>query len=88
MNKCKNCGSEFEGQTCPECGTIAENMFFCPNCGSKLEGNVKFCNHCGQKILEQQPAQTGRLDDSESAQATITLNWRKVKEILPIIIYI
>ncbi len=25
-------------------------MKFCPNCGNKLESNIKFCNECGTKV--------------------------------------
>ncbi len=28
---------------------------FCPNCGSKLEKNVKFCGECGEQIPFPQP---------------------------------
>jgi hypothetical protein len=31
-------------------------MPFCPNCGSNVEPNLKFCSQCGTKLDEDQPA--------------------------------
>ena len=32
-------------------------MTFCPNCGSKVESNLKFCSQCGTKLEEESPQQ-------------------------------
>ena len=57
--KCSNCGKEFEGRFCPECGTMAEEIQevvtepiidVCPNCG--VERNGKFCVNCGYNFEE------------------------------------
>lgn len=47
MNKCPNCGKEFEGKFCPDCGTEWQEEKTCPKCGAKLNGSAKFCNECG-----------------------------------------
>ncbi len=49
---CKNCGKEFEGNFCPECGTKIEDasqqeVSICPNCGAERVDNGKFCVNCG-----------------------------------------
>lgn len=45
MVKCKDCGTEYEGEFCPECGLPAERI--CPQCGRKGESGARFCNVCG-----------------------------------------
>lgn len=45
MVKCKDCGTEYEGEFCPECGLSAERI--CPQCGKKGESAAHFCNVCG-----------------------------------------
>ena len=47
MNKCKKCGTEFEGNCCPKCGTWASDEKTCPKCGAKLQTDANFCNVCG-----------------------------------------
>lgn len=47
MNKCTNCGTEFEGKFCPECGAKWQEEKICPRCGATLKSSVKFCNECG-----------------------------------------
>lgn len=51
MHKCMNCGTEFEGKFCPECGTPWQEEKTCPQCGAKLSGSAKFCNECGYSFL-------------------------------------
>lgn len=46
MKKCKNCGTQFDGNCCPKCGTWAEEKV-CPKCGSKLNADDLFCPKCG-----------------------------------------
>lgn len=46
MNKCPNCGTEYEGGFCPECGPDWLKKS-CPNCGTRLPGSARFCNNCG-----------------------------------------
>lgn len=45
--KCSNCGYDFEGSFCPQCGTKAEQFDkrICHNCGAIVTG--KFCSKCG-----------------------------------------
>ena len=50
MNKCKNCGREFEGKFCPDCGTAYEEKLenrVCPKCGGSCDIGAAFCNSCG-----------------------------------------
>lgn len=42
---CKNCGQEFEGKFCPNCGAPAPKKVICPSCRTEFEGN--FCPECG-----------------------------------------
>lgn len=50
MNKCKNCGMEFVGRFCPECGAKLEEPSVCPNCGSTVVQGSRFCNLCGTSL--------------------------------------
>ncbi|MCM1306352.1 MAG: zinc ribbon domain-containing protein [Bacteroides sp.] len=50
MPKCINCGNEFSGNFCPNCGAKAETGLHCPNCGKEVSADVKFCSNCGQPI--------------------------------------
>ncbi len=56
--KCKQCGTEFEGSYCPNCGTRAENApERCPQCGNICAPTEKFCRICGCRL------DAGRQDD-------------------------
>ena len=51
--ECKNCGTEYEGRFCPECGNECKEqgqtdcVTVCPQCGSERVGKGKFCVNCG-----------------------------------------
>ena len=55
MNKCKKCGTEFEGKFCPECGEawLAEGEKLCPRCKKTIKENEKFCPECGYSFEKQ-----------------------------------
>lgn len=53
MNKCTNCGTEFDGNFCPECGQKREGEITCPQCGNKVANNANFCLMCGHRIAQQ-----------------------------------
>lgn len=55
MNKCENCGTEFEGKFCPECGRCATDGGACPNCGAPRKGGEKFCSECGYSFADGTP---------------------------------
>ncbi|MDE6676853.1 MAG: zinc ribbon domain-containing protein, partial [Clostridia bacterium] len=57
MNKCPQCGTEFEGKFCPECGNRWQEEKTCPKCGAHLSGGAKFCNNCGFAFTQQTTAQ-------------------------------
>ncbi len=46
MNKCKNCGTEFDSKFCPNCGLPAKSV--CKKCGAEFDG--KFCPNCGASV--------------------------------------
>ena len=52
MNKCSKCGTEFEGNCCPECGTWASGEKSCPKCGAKIKSEAKFCTECGYSFTD------------------------------------
>ena len=57
MNKCTKCGTEFEGNFCPSCGTPFNVKMFCPRCGTEVQPNQRFCSCCGAQFgLPVQPA--------------------------------
>lgn len=45
--KCTNCGREFEGTFCPDCGTKAATQERCPVCGKEHAADEQFCPNCG-----------------------------------------
>lgn len=47
MKKCSNCGTEYEGNCCPNCGTWSEEERTCPRCGNKMKAGANFCSNCG-----------------------------------------
>lgn len=54
---CKNCGKEFDGKFCPDCGTMVEeqsqqDLTQCPNCGAERVDNGKFCVNCGYNFVD------------------------------------
>lgn len=53
MNKCPNCGTEFEGRFCPECGKSVSNEKLCPNCKALVPSGAKFCKECGFSLIPQ-----------------------------------
>lgn len=52
MHKCLNCGAEFEGNFCPECGTKRQEDKVCPKCGKTLRPYARFCSGCGYSFTQ------------------------------------
>lgn len=55
MHICKNCGTEFEGKFCPECGAKFISEDVCPKCGTKHSPEAKFCSECGAALQGGKP---------------------------------
>lgn len=51
QHKCFRCGTEFDGNFCPECGQRWQENKTCPKCGATLSGTAKFCNECGYSFV-------------------------------------
>lgn len=51
-HKCKNCGADFDGNFCPNCGTGANTTRACPHCGAEVAADMNFCNNCGMSVEE------------------------------------
>lgn len=59
--KCTNCGNDFEGKFCPECGTPTPRSATCPNCGAEVAG--KFCAECGTPITPDPVASSAAAEE-------------------------
>ena len=72
MYKCANCGSEFDGKFCPECGTKRVEDLYCPDCGAKVAAGARFCAECGYSFaqpVKPAPANAEPVVKSEPAPA-------------------
>lgn len=67
MHKCLNCGTEFEGNFCPECGSHWSDGKNCRQCGKLLPKSAKFCTECGHSFLGELPAENARAEDEKTA---------------------
>lgn len=52
---CQNCGTEYEGNFCPNCGSKGDELQFsrCPNCGAERLNNAAFCGVCGYNFIKR-----------------------------------
>lgn len=50
MHKCRECGNDFDGKFCPNCGMKWEDEQVCPNCGAKCSIGTRFCAECGHAL--------------------------------------
>ena len=66
--KCSNCGTEFDGKFCPECGKPAQSTkVSCSNCGTEFEGN--FCPSCGHSAQNTaQPVAANTIPPAQPAE--------------------
>ncbi len=68
MHICSNCGKEFDGKFCPECGEKFVDKNACPKCGSPVKPDEKFCTECGARLDGKKNCpQCGALMESNSA---------------------
>lgn len=70
MYICTQCGAEFEGNFCPECGTKRENISLCPRCFAEIKDGVKFCSVCGLKNAEDQAVAEQAIAEETVAEET------------------
>ena len=82
---CKNCGKEFEGQFCPECGTKANELQKCPVCGKERVDGEKFCANCGYNYIQQNtvPATQNKTETQKKNSSNVSKAFTKVYWIIP-----
>lgn len=51
MYKCMNCGREYDGEFCPDCGTKRGSGKKCDYCGAVNAADDKFCRTGGTKFI-------------------------------------
>ena len=74
--KCMNCGQEFTGNFCPNCGTPAPKKEFCPQCGNERPAGARFCARCGHRFAAaaapaaQTPPQSGAPERAAESKQT------------------
>lgn len=86
MHKCPECGQEFDGKFCPECGTLWQEDKICPNCGAKLAGSVKFCNECGYSFVKKKNPSKKSFDFKSKLSAAWLWVKKHWKIVVPIIV--
>ncbi len=88
MNKCSNCGAEFEGNFCPECGSPSDAPKTCPHCGAPLKPNAKFCSNCGHRFLQQDAlAATVAQPAQPAPKAATGIRWQQNDILHKILLY-
>ena len=78
--KCEKCGTEFEGNFCPNCGTPSEaGKNICPKCGQARSGADRFCKNCGYDFNgTEKSLKTGAAAFGSAAAAAIRRVPKKV----------
>ena len=78
--KCEKCGTEFEGNFCPNCGTPSEaGKNICPKCGQVRSGTDRFCKNCGYDFNgTEKSVKTGAAAFGSAAAAAIRRVPKKV----------
>ncbi len=84
MNKCFKCGTEFDGEFCPQCGTAYEKEKVCPNCQSVVDGSVKFCNHCGFRFVDESAATNVNVSALSVRMRSISI-WNILAKSFPVV---
>lgn len=85
MIRCRSCGTEFDGNFCPNCGKKRQETYFCSHCGARLVENWKFCTECGfptdsdSPILHTKPMS----DKKRSRELPVKSIFQKIALIMP-----
>lgn len=77
MNTCKECGTQFEGNFCPQCGAKVVNGKVCSACGAQVDNSAKFCNICGHNFSAD--------DKQIAATESVTAEPRERKRPAPVV---
>ncbi|MDE6676992.1 MAG: hypothetical protein K2K12_04715, partial [Clostridia bacterium] len=72
MLACTKCGTEFEGNFCPECGTSSQKEKACPLCGVTLGGSVKFCTNCGYFFGKKVKPKASPQENNDEKQCVVS----------------
>ena len=73
MIKCPKCGTEFEGNICPNCGAQITFVKTCPNCKTKVKAEAKFCTECGYSFEKKEmPAPNENAEKATETKQTDT----------------
>ena len=88
MNKCRICGTEFEGNFCPNCGKRWQDTLVCVHCGAKIVDGAKYCTECGSPIdlgLSAPSAESsiGQSMDQSDEESAVKIFLRKAARFVP-----
>lgn len=70
MEKCSVCGTEFDGEFCPQCGKRVAKEKYCPQCGAIHSEDVKFCTKCGYAFVSA-PKESDTISHGAARMLTI-----------------
>ncbi|MCD7729864.1 MAG: zinc ribbon domain-containing protein [Clostridia bacterium] len=80
IHKCYHCGTEYEGNFCPECGAKWLELTFCPECGADYNGTSRFCTHCGYSFYGDKPFMAPYAPDNEEIKQKVQAANKKANE--------
>ncbi len=89
MKKCLKCGTQYEGNVCPNCGSVGEGRKRCPHCGAIIASASKFCNGCGYSFENNSvPAPTNPAPAKQQSAAVVWAKKHKVAIIISSIVLV
>ena len=69
--QCVDCGTETHRPRCPDCGGVAEAVYVCPDCDSRIEPDESGRAECGHCETLASPTQSKTLDIHEELAAAL-----------------